>query len=54
LVESEDRDDLAEKLRSAISVCRGTTNVTDVARTVYWWGDPQRRRLATEYYGGTE
>ena len=54
LLESSDRAELANKLRAAIAVCRGRTNILDVARTVYWWGDRERRRLATEFYGGQE
>jgi CRISPR type I-E-associated protein CasB/Cse2 len=54
LLEAADRDELANDLRSTVRLLGNRANIVEVARVIYWWGDSERRRLATEYYGGTE
>ena len=54
LLEAEDRDELANDLRTAARLLDNRANILEMAQLIYFWGDPARRRLATEYYGGIE
>lgn len=50
LINNDNRDDLFIPLMRAIGVLKGHVDVVDLAKTVLWWNDQTRRRLATDYY----
>lgn len=52
LVETSVRDELPAQLGSILRLLGGTANVSDLAASVYFWGDHVRRQWAMDYYAG--
>ncbi len=46
----EDLERLFEQVRRVVSLVDERANVTDLARSLYWWNAETRKRWALEYY----
>ena len=51
LLGSRDRIDLIHQLRGLVRIAKRRANPDDVVRTVVYWGNNQRRRIAQDYFG---
>ena len=50
LLQSEGSDELLTNMVRLLRHMKGKANVADMAETILYWGDGQRRRWAFEYY----
>jgi len=50
LLAINDRDELYHAMIRFIRMLGGVVNVCDLAKTVYWWNDKTKKRLAYDYY----
>jgi len=44
------REELYHAMIRIIRLLGGTVNVCDLAKTVYWWNEETKKRLAYDYY----
>lgn len=50
LLQSSQLDDLLQGCSRAIAMSSGRTNLTNLAESMYWWGDGIRKHWAFDYY----
>jgi CRISPR type I-E-associated protein CasB/Cse2 len=51
LITARGADDLMRQMRNAVKLLKGRANITDLAASIYWWGDKTRINWTYAYWG---
>jgi len=54
LLAIENREELYHAMIRIVRLLGGTVNVCDLAKTIYWWNENTKKRLAYDYYANAK